>query len=323
MNEKFKPMLKVEELISHMKNKNIKFNYYSEDKAENYLRCNNNYYNLYSYNSLFERYIGGENNNKFIDLDFAFLKDLSIIDMRLRFLLFQLTINIEHYLKIEILNLLENIPEENGYDIVNEYLLEDFNDRKAVHSSIFKKLGDSLYRELFERYNINKNELIKDIPIWEFLEIITFGELIGFYIKFTKKYALNKQYKRRFVLIEINKLRNAVAHNSCILSDFNKKDNLNRYDYRIAAMLGKCGISESSRESKLINTRIRQITYTLFMFNDIVTSEGIKKYITKELNDLFYGRIIYHKEYYNNNELLNSIYEYFDKIIKKYYSMSE
>ena len=55
------------------------------------------------------------------------------------------------------------------------------------------------------------------------------------------------------------------------------------------------------------------------MFNEIVTSEGIKKNINEDINELFFGRIIHHKEYYNNNELLKSVYEYFKKIIEKNY----
>ena len=314
-----RPMLKVNQLVEHMKNKNIKFNYISEEEAENYLKYNNNYFNLSSYKSIFDRYDGGVNDRKFIDLDFAYLKDLSIIDMRLRYLLFQMTIDIEHYLKIELLNLLENIPEESGYDIVNEYLEKDFYENKRVHSSIFKKIGDTLYKEFFEKYNLKENEQIKDVPIWEFLEIISFGELTSFYNMFAEKYELKKQAKRKYMLIEINKLRNAAAHNACILCDINKKDNFNGVDFRILSLLGKCGIGEESRKIKLANTRIRQITYTLFMFNDIVSSEGVKKQITKEINNLFYDRIIYHKNYYNNNELLKSVYDYFDKIISKYY----
>lgn len=36
------------------------------------------------------------------------------------------------------------------------------------------------------------------------------------------------------------------------------------------------------------------------MFKDIVSRDGVKKQITKEINNLFYDRIIYHKNYYNN-----------------------
>ena len=55
------------------------------------------------------------------------------------------------------------------------------------------------------------------------------------------------------------------------------------------------------------------------MFNEIVTSDGIKENVNKEINKLFLDRIILHKEYYNNNELLKSIYCYFKKIIENNY----
>ena len=55
------------------------------------------------------------------------------------------------------------------------------------------------------------------------------------------------------------------------------------------------------------------------MFNEIVTSNGIKENINQEINNLFFDRIILHKEYYNNNELLKSIYLYFKNIIKRNY----
>ena len=56
------------------------------------------------------------------------------------------------------------------------------------------------------------------------------------------------------------------------------------------------------------------------MFNEIVTSNGIKQNVNKELNKLFFDRIILHKEYYNNNELLKSVYSYFKNIIEKNYA---
>ena len=36
------------------------------------------------------------------------------------------------------------------------------------------------------------------------------------------------------------------------------------------------------------------------MFNEIVTSNGIKQNVNKELNKLFFDRIILHKEYYKD-----------------------
>ena len=250
------------------------------------------------------------------------MKDLSIIDMRTRTLLFKMIIDIEHYLKIRILNLIENINEENGYTIVNLYLEKDFNDEKfpkRVHNSIFKKVGSEYYNKIFSKYDIDKDSKLENIPVWEFLEVITFGELVNFYEFFSKEYDLSRELKNVYILREIVKLRNAVAHNSCVLCELDKKDNLYNPDFKVVQFLNRCGIKKEARYLKLSNSRIRQITYTLYMFNEIVTSNGVKKNITDELNSLFYERIILHKEYYNNNELLKSIYLFFDKIIQNNY----
>ena len=99
-----RPMMKISDMVSYLKNKNIKFECCSEQDAETYLKENNNYYNVTSYKNNFVKYQCGELEGKYIDLNFAYLKDLSIIDYRTRLVLFKLIIDIKHYLKIRILN---------------------------------------------------------------------------------------------------------------------------------------------------------------------------------------------------------------------------
>ena len=130
-------------------------------------------------------------------------------------------IDIEHYLKIRILNTIENIDAEDGYNIVNLYLEKDYNDSKfpkKVHDSIRKKVSNEYYKKIFSKYDIDKDKKIENMPIWEFLEIITFGELVNFFEFYTKEYNLDDN-KYVFILREINKLRNAVAHNLSEASD--------------------------------------------------------------------------------------------------------
>ncbi len=318
-----KPMLHINEMVDHLKLKNIKFERISEKDAENYLKNNNNYYNLTSYKNNFEKYfVNGIFIDKYIDLDFSYLKDLSIIDHRLRLILFKMIIDIEHYLKIKILNTIESIDEEDGYRIVNRYLEQDFYNvkfPKKVHNSIFKKVGSEYYQKIFSKYDLDKDKKLENIPIWEFLEIITFGELVNFYDFYTNEYKLKDENKDVYILRDIVKLRNAVAHNNCILSELNMKKNKYPPSYKIIQFLNNCDIGKDTRSKKLSNSRIRQISYTLYMFNEIVTSDGIKNNVKKDINELFFDRIIKHKEYYNNNELLKSIYCYFKKIIENSY----
>ena len=320
-NLSLKSMMKIVELVPHMKEKNIKFEKCSENDAIKYLTEDNNYYNVIAYKNNFVKYQCGEFKGKYIDLDFAYLKDLAIIDYRTRLLLFKMIIDIEHYLKIRILNTIENIDAEDGYNIVNLYLEKDYNDSKfpkKVHDSIRKKVSNEYYKKIFSKYDIDKDKKIENIPIWEFLEIITFGELVNFFEFYTREYNLDDN-KYVFILREINKLRNAVAHNSCVLSELDKKDNLHRADTLIINYLKECGIGKENRNNKLANSRIRQITYTLYMFNIIVSSEGIRNNVKHDITKLFYGRIILNNKYYTNNGLLKSIYNYFDKIIEKNY----
>lgn len=318
-------LLNIDEMIDDLKQMNITFEKMSEEKTKIFLKNNNCYYNIILYVDNFERYfVNGAFVNKFVSLDFAYLKDLSIIDYRLRIILFKMTLDIEHYLKIKIINMIENIENEDGYNIVNMFMEKDFYDihyPKKVHNSIFKKLGNDDYLKIFSQYDTNMDKKLENIPIWKFLEIITFGELVNFYEFFTEKYNFIEENKDIFILREIVKLRNAVAHNCYILRNLSKNENKNTPSYKIINYLSNCGIGKTTRKNKLSNSRIRQITCLLYMFNEIVTSESIKKNITEELNYLFFNRILLHKNYYNNNELLRSVYDYFKLIITKHYKI--
>ena len=162
-------------------------------------------------------------------------------------------------------------------------------------------------------------------PLWKkkqykncFFFIYTYF-IFNFYDFYTNEYNLVEENRDVYILRDIVKLRNAVAHNSCVLTELSKRDNRYSPSYKIVQYLKDCDIGKKTRNNKLSNSRIRQITYTLYMFNKVVTSEVIRENVTKEINDLFFGRIILHKEYYNNNELLKSIYSFFKKIIEKNY----
>ena len=63
-----RPMMKISEMVPYLKNKNIKFDLISEEESGEYLRSNNNYYNVTAYKNNFPKYQCGDLTGKYIDL---------------------------------------------------------------------------------------------------------------------------------------------------------------------------------------------------------------------------------------------------------------
>ncbi len=83
-----KPKLSIEQQIKHMKEKGIQFSIVTESEAMDYLLNNNNFFRLKAYAKNYEKYNSGENKGKYFKLEFAYLKELAIIDMEFRELVF-------------------------------------------------------------------------------------------------------------------------------------------------------------------------------------------------------------------------------------------
>ena len=121
-----KAKLSVDEQIDYMKNaRGVKFSIVNEAEAREFLLKNNYYFKLKSYAKNYDKYLNGPNKDKYINLEFAYLKELSTLDMHLRKSILQMTLDIEHYLKTQLLRHLESNPLESGYDVVQKFLSEN------------------------------------------------------------------------------------------------------------------------------------------------------------------------------------------------------
>ena len=99
-----KPMLTLKQLVRKMRDdKGIAFKYVTEEKAEEYLTNVNNYMRTASYRQNYQKYLQGTNKGKYIELDFAYLQELSTIDMHFRFLVSRMCIDIEQALKVKLI----------------------------------------------------------------------------------------------------------------------------------------------------------------------------------------------------------------------------
>lgn len=94
-----KPMLSTKELIEHMKEKGITFRETSEKEAMDFLENNNYYMKLAAYRANYEKCVEGKRKGMYQNLDFAYLQELSRLDMHLRHLVLEMCLDIEHAIK--------------------------------------------------------------------------------------------------------------------------------------------------------------------------------------------------------------------------------
>jgi abortive infection bacteriophage resistance protein len=111
-----KPKLSYLALIDSMKQRGITFEITSENEAEAFMESNNYYFKLAAFRKNFPK-----NNGKYINLDFAYLQDLAAIDACIRRYLSDMSLAVEHGLKVKILDLITKNTNEDGYAIVQEF----------------------------------------------------------------------------------------------------------------------------------------------------------------------------------------------------------
>ena len=241
------------------------------------------------------------------------LMDLSIIDMRIRKTMLSIVLDLEHYAKVKLLSKIEN-NSKDGYTIVDKYIqdLKNKNEYEYLEKELEKNKTGTYCGDLVTKYN-------GEYPIWVFVEIIPFGRLIKFYRFIANELQDRKMMDESYMLMDVRELRNACAHNNCIIN--NLKANTSKYcaNYRVLNAVAKIGVSKKVRDNKLSNIRMKQLITLLYLNKNIVTSEGVLKYQTQILQELK-ERIEYHIDYYDNNELIqtNFIFSLVKKVNSTY-----
>lgn len=305
---KNKPLLTIDEQIDHLKENGITFNIMSEDKAKDYLRYNNNYFKLTSYRKNFDKYQAGKYIGKYLDLDFGYLVDLAVIDMELRYIFVQLALDIEHYIKMQLMRMTED-NQENGYSICKDF-------ENSLNQKQSDRLNDEINRNKNNVYCGNLvNKYCDNFPIWAFLELIPFGRLVYFYGFCAKRFNSQEMEDRFYALKTCNQIRNAAAHSSCIINEIKPytADHEPRYIVR-QALSQIPGISKGMRKKKLSNARIQQIITLLYIHSQCVTSKGVRRRSAVLLNELS-RRMMENIDYYKNNDLITSSFKFLTKII--------
>lgn len=147
--------------------------------------------------------------------------------------------------------------------------------------------------------------------------MLSFGDLINFCDTYYRKYPSKSIHVGTLRIVKF--LRNAAAHNNCLINNLADHSGSHFTQNRMANSFVATidGISTKSRTKKMGNRSVHDFVVMLCCFNSVVTSSGIKKHKIQKLKDLLDKRFVLHKDYFTDNAVLRSNYEFVKKIVDK------
>lgn len=283
------------ELVNHLESKEISFKQISKGQAITFLDKNNYYYKLAAFRKNFKK-----RNGKYINLDFGDLQDLASLDMQVRNILLGISVNVEHFIKVELTRQINNNPNEDGYQILTDFKNSQYG---YYYKLTKKKFKSSRYQG--DMYQKRKN----DYPYWALLEHMDFGCLIKFASFYYEKYK-PKSLKKAYELGDnARHIRNACAHNSVFLINVFKEDNkLPNVNASVTTLAKQADILKYKNYKK-VNDLI-----SLFALSRTYCSPAVKSYQKAEIEQ-FLERSRRNSERYKRNVTLIKMITIFEKIV--------
>lgn len=304
--------LSYNEQIQDLKNKGVTFDIKDEKFAVDFLQNNTYYFKLKSYMRNYNC-TKTDAQVKYYNLDFAYLVELSVLDMYLRTISLKMCLDIEHFLKVRLIHDSTINGLDDGYTFVEEFLLLNYNIKSKLTGK--GEQGSNSYCE-----NLYKSNL-KEYAIWNIVEVLQFGEFSRLYKNYYVEYPDFIGEKYCDYLTSVQSLRNAAAHNNCIINNLLPGDGFTIQSSLLSTVCNIGGISSKSANKKLSNQRVHDFVATVVLYNKVVTSQERKRHVMTELEELFDKRMCKNADYFTKNEIIQSTYEFVRKIIKHYTSL--
>ena len=299
------PKLSIPQQINNMKQKGISFDICSEIEARKFLAEHNYYFKIKAYAHNFDRYKDTPKRGQYINVDFAHLRDLSGIDAQLRKIILTMCVDLEHFLKVRMLNHF-NMVDEDGYEIVREL----FARQPGLQEEIEKKENTSTCHNIVKKHHDNW-------AIWNVIELMSFGPFIELYRLFYERNSFPNTGSG--YLFPIKMLRNAAAHNNCLVNQMRAP-----YSRQINPMYDlKNRITKISSLKKdavdfhLQNPTVHDFIALLILYNEVVP-EPTRTRSMDAVKELFDVRIPHNKDYYQKHKSLVRTYKFVKEIVDEF-----
>lgn len=369
-----RPKIDARQQVEKLRDKGVAFNLYPEKEAERFLRDRNFYFKLKAFEKVFDKYENTSHpkHGQYINLDFAYLVELSRLDKSLRFFIMEATLDIEHFMKVRLNRAMMDDPTCDSHEIIRDYFAYDTRSklyrlaqqknsnalRNAMHRlnnllcnairvlsddeidldrdmdgrlaavEALDSVRDAIESELdgLDLHHIEKSitrlatsqysgRLARKygqpdkMAYWHFFELATFGDIIGLYkYYFIERGKSKDEVAKRLkpLLFPVRTLRNAGAHNSCLLNT--SRDRLKRPVGAIAKAL----TTSYEMELELVTQTkriplVHDFSAMLLCYDSLVTSPHSRDLCSRRLRELS-ARILRHEHFFSNqSEVLHCL----------------
>lgn len=272
------------------------------------IKESDNYFKLTAYRKNYNKHPDGEKKGQYINLDFAYLVDLAVIDMHLRYAIVHMALNIEHHVKLKLLRKVESSGED-GYQIVQDYINQlQEKQKEKFDGEIARNKGNIYCGDIIARYE-------NEYPIWALIEIVPFGRLVSIYEFCADRFNDKEMKDDYYRLLTCKDIRNASAHSNCILNDLSSQTVTHRTNGSVTkALMSIDGMNSNFRKIRMSNIRIQQIVTFMYTHSTIVTSEGVRLAVKDELTKVL-QRMDKNIDYYKDNKLIDNTFRFLKIVI--------
>lgn len=136
---KDRPLISAERQVAHLAERGVRFDIMGPEDAIAFLRDKNFFFKVKAFAKCFSSYRdpASENYGRYVNLDFAYLAELTRLDHHLREVVLSMTLDIEHYMKVHL----------------NRAMMDDGADGREVLDLLFAHERERKERLLEERFD--------------------------------------------------------------------------------------------------------------------------------------------------------------------------
>ncbi|MCH3949861.1 MAG: Abi family protein [Acidaminococcus sp.] len=284
--------LPVKVLIHQMKQEGITFHHISEKKAKKVLTEESYCFKVMAQAANYDTVINHKGQRQYIHLDFAYLAELTALDLRLRSLVIQMCLDIENSLRSLLFQEITANPDAEESEIIAAW--DPHNEHRH---QLNDNLSSSYCKSLVAKYS-------PGFPLAVMLELTHFGALSRFTVFYDKRYPHRIPFDVS-LLGPVRDLRNASAHHNCLLFDV-RHDSGGPINPIIAAFAERHCIK--GWKIWLRNKPLHDLACLIYLYPRIVRDKNRCHKTCKILEKFFNKRMLRHKSWFRRNAALRNAY---------------